>query len=147
MILRVCISLSGWLIHLTLFMSVLFPLIVTLLMFGKAGKLGGQAQVYADAQFSLEAPDDGSLTNAVADLAGVSSALASLGQKEYENLGIFWACVTCLVFLIIMAILDKVELAIAILAEAATAIKKMPLILLFPVIPVVVTQQKESFRV
>jgi choline transporter-like protein 2/4/5 len=126
---------AKYLIRFTLLMSILMPLALTLVLFGKAGKLGGAAQTYVNANLMVAAPDSG-LGGAAAGLTGVSAAIDAIGQREYETMGIVSAVITCLLFAMVMGLLDKIELAIAILSEASECIGRMPLILVFPIIPI-----------
>jgi choline transporter-like protein 2/4/5 len=119
----------------TLALAVVVPLVLTLILWGKAGKLGGKAQDWVDEKTSVEI---GGLAGSAASVTGVSAALGSIGEKEYETMAIVSSVFTSLLFLLVCAILDKVELACGILVEASVAIERMPLLLTFPILPTLV---------
>jgi hypothetical protein len=89
----------------TLMMAVIVPLTLTLVLWGKAGKLGGKAQDFVDDYTEV----DNTAVLAAASVTGISAALSSIGEKEYETMAIVSSIFTCLLFLLVVAILDKVE--------------------------------------
>ena len=110
----------------TLFCAVLIPLALTLILWGKAGKLGGDAQSAMDDFIDI---NENSIASDAASASGVAAILSSIGQREYENMAIASSVFTSLLFILVVTVLDKVELACGILIEASHAIKRMPLIL------------------